>query len=233
MKTQLSQRDWQRLSAYIDGQLPPQKQARLAARLEREPALQAALEDLRVMKQKLGELPKMRAPRNFTLTPEMVSERHRRVRSFNFMRLASALASLLLVLVFIGDNLSYGNLAMAPAPAMERSMDDAEVFAEMAEPEEEAAPMELYADEVDQAEAGEGLNAAESDKVGEDMVGATEKQAESEEMALEENRETTEGVVADIPQREPVSIRPVIILEVLLVLSAVITGLLAFRLRRR
>lgn len=239
MKTQISRRDWQRLSAFVDGQLSSRKYDRLAARLEQEPALQAALEDLQVMKQKLQELPKVRAPRNFTLTPEMVGQRRRAVRRYNSMRLASALASILLVLVFVGVNVSYGNLALAPAPAMQRSVDDLEAFAEMAEPQAPAADAVVAESEVGKIKAegteAEGTEAEPDDaeEKAEEGLNAAEYDAADEEAALEARQEAAEGVEAGIPRQGPVSMRPVIILQIALALTAVISGLLAFRLRRR
>lgn len=228
MKTQISRRDWQRLSAFVDGQLSSRKYDRLAARLEQEPALQAALEDLQIMKQQLQNLPKVRAPRNFTLTLEMVGQRCRAVRFYNSMRLASALASILFILVFIGDNVSFGNLALAPAPAMQRSVDDLEMFAEPQAPaaeaviaESEAGGTEAEETEADAAKVVEGLNESVGDV------------AADKETAPEDRWESTEGVEAGIPRRGPVSLRPVIILEIVLALMTVISGLMAFRQRRR
>ena len=71
MKTKLSTRDRQALSAYLDGQLAPRQRRRLEERLQQEPALQDALDGLRHTRSILRSQPKLRAPRNFTLTPEM------------------------------------------------------------------------------------------------------------------------------------------------------------------
>jgi hypothetical protein len=113
MTKKISNRDWENLSAYLDGQLTPRKRARFAARLESEPALREAYDSLRRTRAMLRGLPRLRAPRNFTVTPEMVSirqsrRRHRLIPTFQF---ASAIASLLLLMVLAGDFLGLGNLA--------------------------------------------------------------------------------------------------------------------------
>lgn len=221
MKTQISRRDWQRLSAYIDGQITSSEQDRLEARLENEPALQVALDDLRAMKQKLGELPKLRAPRNFTLTPEMVIQR-RYMRRYNSLRLASAVAGILLVLVFVGDNVRYDNAALPPAPEAQRLVDEFEMPAE--EPDATAA-------------AGEGLNAVESETASDedvdDAVVLAEKQTNADEPVPESRQEPTQGVDSGIPPRDPVPIRPVVVLEIILMLTAMISGLGALSQRYR
>jgi hypothetical protein len=61
----------------------------------------------------LRSLPRLRAPRNFTLTPEVagIRQRRRRLRLIPTFQFASALASLLLLLVLVGDFIGLGNLA--------------------------------------------------------------------------------------------------------------------------
>jgi hypothetical protein len=109
MTKQISTRDWEALSAFLDGQLAPKDQRRLEARLESSPELQHALKDLERTRTMLRSQPKMRAPRNFTLTTQMV-EKYTPARpvsrAYPVFRLASAFASLLLVLVLIGDYFS-------------------------------------------------------------------------------------------------------------------------------
>ncbi len=75
--TDLSPRDWEALSAYLDDALPPRERARLEARLAQEASLAQALAELQALRTALRDLPKPRAPRNFTLTPEAVTPRRR------------------------------------------------------------------------------------------------------------------------------------------------------------
>jgi len=122
------------LSAYLDGELRPAERQALAARLQHEPDLGERLEQLRRTKIMVGYLPRLHAPRNYTLTPEMVTVRPQKKQPFiSSLRLASALAAILLVVLFGAEFLlTSGPLArpqMAAKPMMEEAvmvMDDAE-----------------------------------------------------------------------------------------------------------
>lgn len=126
-------RDLALLSAYLDDALRPADRQALIARLRHEPELVAQLERLRRTKLTVGYLPRLRAPRNYTLTPEMVSMRSQKKQPFaSTLRLASALAAILMVVLFGVEFLfTSGPLArtqMASAPQMEAAvmMDDAQ-----------------------------------------------------------------------------------------------------------
>lgn len=121
------------LSAYLDDALRPADRQALIARLRQEPELVAQLERLRRTKLTVGYLPRLHAPRNYTLTPEMVTVRKKKAAPFaGTLRLASALAAILMVVLFGVEFLfTSGPLArtqMASAPQMEAAvmMDDAE-----------------------------------------------------------------------------------------------------------
>jgi anti-sigma factor RsiW len=106
---QLTLQDYEILSTYLDGELASAEARQLDARLMVDVELMAALRDLRRTRQVLRSLPTVRAPRNFTLTPEMAGIR-RPDRSwlqwFSTLRFSSALAGLLLLLVLMGDFLT-------------------------------------------------------------------------------------------------------------------------------
>ncbi|MFN2199209.1 MAG: anti-sigma factor family protein [Anaerolineales bacterium] len=129
MNYQISPQDFELLSAYLDQELTPSETVRLEARLQTETDLKAALSDLRKTRMVLRSLPVMRAPRNFTLTPEMAGIKPRRENVFliwfSRMRLSSALAAILLVLVLIGDFLS-GATALPTASSIAADMAPAE-----------------------------------------------------------------------------------------------------------
>src|SRR5512139_2036512 len=74
MRAQISNRDYEQISAYIDGQLAPGDQRKLEERLRARPELQEVLNELRQTRALLRMAPRRRAPRNFTLTPAMVGE---------------------------------------------------------------------------------------------------------------------------------------------------------------
>ncbi len=106
-------RDVEQISALLDGQLPQQEAARLKLRIAADPELSAAYRQLSQSRALLRKLPARRAPRNFTLTPQMAGVKAPTPRSFPLFRFASAFASLLLVLTFAANGL--GQLA-ANAP---------------------------------------------------------------------------------------------------------------------
>jgi len=114
-------RDLNTLSAYLDGTLKENQRERLISRLEREPELRQWLDNLRQTKTILGQLPRLRAPHNFTLTPDMVTVRRQKKQPMtNALRLASSLAAVLLVVLlgvdylFIGGRLQTRNILEAP-----------------------------------------------------------------------------------------------------------------------
>lgn len=112
------------LSAYLDRALNPKERQLLEARLVKEPALLEQLKNLRTTKTIIGHLPRVRAPYNFTLTPDMVKVRRpKRQPLVTFLRLASSLSVIMLVVAF-GVELLFNNgllmgRPMVAEPAME------------------------------------------------------------------------------------------------------------------
>ena len=104
MTIQISPSEWEALSSYLDNQLSERERTRLEARLKAEPELRQALEDLRRTRVILRSQARLRAPRNFTLTPATAGVRARRFGLFAgwvaspvaTLRLASALAAMAL-----------------------------------------------------------------------------------------------------------------------------------------
>lgn len=97
--SELSSRDLELLSAYLDGQLSQADGARLESRIKSDPELRSVYDGLRQTRALLRKLPARRAPRNFRLTPQMVGIKQRSIpRSFPIFRLTSVLASILLFL---------------------------------------------------------------------------------------------------------------------------------------
>jgi anti-sigma factor RsiW len=136
-----SERDLERLSAFLDGQLPPGETAALEARLRQEAGLRETLNKLRQAKAALQSLPALRPPRSFTLTPEMAGVRPRRA-GYPALRLATALATMAFLVVSGIDVVSrlpfpFAPGAAAPAPA-EQLMLGAEPQSEV--PAEEENP---------------------------------------------------------------------------------------------
>lgn len=107
MTTRLKPRDWETLSAYLDGQLTPRENARLEARLQADVDMRNSLEQLRRTRVVLRSLPKLRSPRNYTLSPSRVRRTNMSTsKVYPALRLASAMAMFLFVLVVIGDFLT-------------------------------------------------------------------------------------------------------------------------------
>lgn len=164
MTKRISPRDLEALSAYMDGELSQKELALLETRLESSIELQAAYEELRRTRVLLKTQPRLRAPRNFTLTAEMAGVRAKSpspaTRLFPVFRLTAALASILFVLVVIGDFLlgtsRIGGVPMAAEPALQvmemeadiETLESQESVAE-AEPvlEAPAAPVEKVVEE--------------------------------------------------------------------------------------
>jgi hypothetical protein len=112
------------LSAYLDGQLSAAEQARLEAQLAADPALQAELDALRYTVALVRDLPPVPSPRNFILSQTATAQprpapsaRFRHAWTAPLLTAATAVASLLFVVVLAGDLLfaRVGGLALAPA----------------------------------------------------------------------------------------------------------------------
>lgn len=112
------------LSAYLDGDLEAEEQARVEAQLVDDPQLQSELEMLRRTVEMVRELPAPPVPRNFIL-PQTAAARARpspaarphRSWAAPLLTAATALASLLFVVVLAGDLLLSGSMQIASAPA--------------------------------------------------------------------------------------------------------------------
>ena len=119
-------RDIEQLSAFLDGQLSQAKKTRLEARLKSDPALTAALEELRQTRNLLRQTPRRRVPRNFILTPKMAGIRPPVPRAVPVLSWASAIAVLLFI-VSLGSNwlgqftLGAAGPMMAAAPAADHA----------------------------------------------------------------------------------------------------------------
>jgi hypothetical protein len=92
------------LSAAVDDALSPDERSSLEARLAHDAQLRLALVELRQARKGLSQLPRLRVPRNFTLTPELVGRRGARP-AYPRLRLATALAALAFALTFGMDSL--------------------------------------------------------------------------------------------------------------------------------
>jgi hypothetical protein len=167
MTTRISTREWEAISAYLDGQLPPRERTRLEEQLKNRADLRAALEDLRRTRTILRSQPKLRAPRNFTLTPEMVGARPQPRRGFNLfpaLSLTSALAGLLFVAVLLVDLIGGRSAASPPmSVAMQATQAPAaqEAAAQTSAPQAPALPQAAPNDTAQLKTAPEGTPLSE------------------------------------------------------------------------
>jgi hypothetical protein len=99
MMPQLSSREIEMLSTYLDGHLSAREQAALQAQLAQRADLRQGLEELRQTRALLQHAPRRKVPRNFMLKPEMVPARRRPMsRPVLSLGLASVLATIFLLL---------------------------------------------------------------------------------------------------------------------------------------
>lgn len=99
-------RDVELLSAYLDGKLSQADSTRLESRLKTDPELRSVLNDLSSSRSLLRKLPQRRAPRNFTLTPQMARVKPPLPRAVPALRWATSLATLLLFVTIAANALS-------------------------------------------------------------------------------------------------------------------------------
>ena len=117
MNNQLTARDYELISAYLDNQLSSKEREQFEARLKTEPALQKELQEINKTRMILRTLPKLKAPRNYYIkaATKRVSPRLRLAPVFGII---SAVASVILILLIFGSTFfsNAGPIAMAPAP---------------------------------------------------------------------------------------------------------------------
>ncbi len=159
MNPNLSTRDFESLSAYLDGQLPEREKARLEARLDQDTGLQQALQSLERTRRTLRAAPRLRAPRNFTLTPEMVQSRS--PRFLPAVRFAFALATLMFVLSLAG-NYAFAPLAQPSTAAMPAETFDMEEAPQTLQLEAQEEPLAVE-EMVEEMSPGEGEVPAEAE----------------------------------------------------------------------
>jgi hypothetical protein len=187
----ISNRDWIQLSAYLDDELNQKEIELLRRRIETDPALQAALEEINLTRTVLRKTPQIQVPRNFTLQQEQVGIKEKRP-VYKGYRLAAVLMSFLLIGVMVIDFGRFfvgGAMAPAMAPVAEEMM--LEKAVEIA-PEEEDQPVMMAAEEMpesDRSVADEMAFEGEASQPAEEKEGVVEE--EMEPMAEEAEESVT------------------------------------------
>jgi anti-sigma factor RsiW len=93
------------ITAYLDSALSPADQRRFEQLLVGDPVLRASVDQQRLIKQQLRQLPRVPAPRNFTLDPALYgrSRPQTSARLYPYARFATAMAGILLVVLLATD----------------------------------------------------------------------------------------------------------------------------------
>jgi hypothetical protein len=100
MNNQISVKDLELLSSFLDNQLSPSEMKQVQSRLAEDADLQAALSGLRRTRIILSALPTRKVPRNFTLPPQVKKNRFDLYQYFRVFRFSSAAAVLCFLVVF-------------------------------------------------------------------------------------------------------------------------------------
>lgn len=235
----VSDRDLELLSIYLDGQMNQAEQARLEARLQKDPDLQTAYEQLHRTRLVLRSLPRMRAPRNYTLSPSQVPSRTVMPRSYPVLRLVTALASFLLIFALFGDffifraadqvSLTAERAVQAPAAAVEAPP----LAAQEAAPTQAAAEMQAL-----EAPAGTEEERQPTSEMFESAPAAPSEGAESQDQAKQLpsiQAEASASVTAEEPARAQLYNQWAYLraIEVTLAVIALVAGMLALYQWRR
>lgn len=190
-------RDLEILSAYIDGEISTKDREKLKTRLSEDAGLRKTLEELQSTRQVIRSLPSLRAPRNYFVSAEMVGQKETASRAFPVLRFASVLASVIFVLLFLGDIL-IPRSGVLPAPMAARVSESIIEEAEMPAAESVQREMETEAPAAVEGEAIE-LPVAE----------APQFESESPEMQDEQRIEFPEaGEEAAAPEPLPPNVSP-------------------------
>jgi hypothetical protein len=117
MKDQITTRDYELISAYLDSQLSDRERALLESRLKTDAVLRKELHEIGKTRLLLQSLPKLHAPRNYYVQAEAIQTRPN-LRLAPIFGIVSAVASVLLAIVLFSSTFfsSSAPVAMAPAP---------------------------------------------------------------------------------------------------------------------
>ena len=99
----LTLKEYEQFSAYLDGQLSAAEIRKLEEQLKLNPEWRLALDELNATRALLRRAPKYRAPRNFTISPEVARQYARKswLPTFISFRLSGAVAALSVIAVML------------------------------------------------------------------------------------------------------------------------------------
>ena len=146
MTENLSRKDYFLLSAYLDGEISQSDLQRVEKRLLSDQQFKRTSEELAYTKRMLRAMPKIRAPRNFMLTPERVKKTAKRQFFQPAWGLVSAVSTFLLLVIFAGTSiLPRLGVSLAAAPEM-ASMTNGTALAQESDAEVAESPMIIFWD---------------------------------------------------------------------------------------
>ena len=124
MKNQITSRDYELISSYLDNQLGSKEHALLEARLKADPGLRKELHEISKTRLLLRSLPRLRALRNYYLNPKVIEKQvgvRPAPRFAPAFGIVSAIATILLAMVIFSDRLlaPTSPVALAPASAVQ------------------------------------------------------------------------------------------------------------------
>ena len=148
----------ERVTAYVDGRLSAEKRQQFEAQLAQDDALRAEVAALQSVKSQLSAMPRVRAPRNYTLDPATYGapEPAYGARAYPALRVATAMAALMFVFMVTLTLLQGGGTATQTA-ILESSTDTVDDVAVV----EEMEMVETAADSADAMVVEEAAPAAE------------------------------------------------------------------------
>ncbi|MFQ5400136.1 MAG: anti-sigma factor family protein [Anaerolineae bacterium] len=180
-------RQQEALNAYLDGALTPRQQRRFEAELARNPALKAELEQRRLIKEQLRQLPRLSVPRSFTLDPAVYGRPQREplVQLYPALRFATVLTAFFFILAITADLfVVQGGQRSLPLTGAAQDVAMVAATAPAGEPLAEAAAAEEAAAEEAAAEEAGAEIVVESETV-EEIQLAEEEHAPIEEPPFE------------------------------------------------
>ena len=220
LRKSAEEKQQEQLHAYLDDALTPQEQQQFEREMAQDAALRAEVDDLRVMKQQLRDLPRRPVPRSFTLDPAVYG-RPARQPLFQFypvLQGATVLTALFFILTLSltlfqpqaepqtaaavpQAAFSEAESSAAEAPA-ELSVEDSadEVATNAVEETVEETVVETVAEEVMLEESAEEEEAEEETEEEEEMA---EEEAMEEEAAMDEPLDDVESDVGAAGETAP------------------------------
>lgn len=193
-------RELKLLSAYLDGELDSPRRQKLETRLENDPALRKKLTDIRRTRLTLNNLAHMKAPRNFTLTPEMVKVRRRKSTPvFTALKLASSIAGIMLV-ALVSIELLWGGIGAVRQMEMPASVADSDTYTA----ETTTEPLIMWGES--EASNAAGTGGGSGDRTFSTEQESLEYMEEDDEIAPEEEAPEEEEESEILPEEETIQV---------------------------